>query len=168
MKTLKQKEEAKARIRTPRGLLRRIYTQQKSNSKTRGHNPPAYNIDDFVEWALNLDNFFSIYSVWWLSNYPKKLRPSFDRVDNSKGYSFDNIQLMTWDENNKRQNNDVKIGVDNSCNIAVLQYDLDGNFIAEFHSMHDAARKTNSCFKKVSLVCNGLRKTHNKFIWKLK
>ena len=148
MRSLEQREKAKQRIRTPRGLLRRIYAQQKSNSKTRKHNPPTYNIDDFIEWALNLENFFSIYSAWWLSNYKKELRPSFDRLDNTKGYSFNNRE--------------------NYCNKSVIQLDLDGNYINDFHSMHEAGRKTGSCFRKISLVCNGYRKTHNKYIWKFK
>lgn len=168
MRSLEQREKAKQRIRTPRGLLRRIYAQQKSNSKTRKHNPPTYNIDDFIEWALNLENFFSIYSAWWLSNYKKELRPSFDRLDNTKGYSFNNIQLVTWQENNTRQYEDVKNGRENYCNKSVIQLDLDGNYINDFHSMHEAGRKTGSCFRKISLVCNGYRKTHNKYIWKFK
>lgn len=50
----------------------------------------------------------------------------------------------------------------------VYQYDLCGNFINEFISISDAARKTNSNVYHISCVCNGHRKNENKFMWKFK
>lgn len=50
----------------------------------------------------------------------------------------------------------------------VLQYDLDGNFIAEFGSLKSAAEKTGSRCTLISACCTGRQKTSNGYIWKLK
>ena len=58
---------------------------------------------------------------------------------------------------------------------AVLQYDLENNFIAEFESAAAASRhfepdiaKQRKVAKSISNVCNGKAKTYHKFIWKFK
>jgi group I intron endonuclease len=58
---------------------------------------------------------------------------------------------------------------------AVLQYDLENNFIAEFESAAEASRylehdpaKQRKVAKSISSVCNGKAKTYHKFIWKFK
>jgi hypothetical protein len=48
------------------------------------------------------NNFYELYNNWIDSGYKKSDKPSVDRIDDYKGYSFDNIQLMTWKENNKK------------------------------------------------------------------
>ena len=50
----------------------------------------------------------------------------------------------------------------------VLQYTKDNVFIAEYVSISEAARKTNSSFKHISDCCLGKRKTHNGYVWKIK
>jgi group I intron endonuclease len=66
----------------------------------------------------------------------------------------------------------------NGCNIddykpkwfkkSVLQYDLDGNFIAEYESAREAERITGIGFKMISRVCNGDRPYTHGFIFKFK
>ena len=48
----------------------------------------------------------------------------------------------------------------------VLQYSLDGTFMAEYPSIKEAAIKTNSRRNTISMCCSGKRKTHNGFVWK--
>lgn len=50
----------------------------------------------------------------------------------------------------------------------VIQLDLDGNVIAEYFGANEAARRTNSDFSKICMVCRGCRKTHNGFKWQYK
>lgn len=50
----------------------------------------------------------------------------------------------------------------------VLQYDLEGNLIAEFGSLKSAAEKTGSRCTLISACCTGRQKTSNGYIWKLK
>lgn len=49
---------------------------------------------------------------------------------------------------------------------AVLQFDVEGNFIERFISMTDAANTTNSFGSLIQKVCKGERKSHNGFVWK--
>jgi hypothetical protein len=48
----------------------------------------------------------------------------------------------------------------------VVQYSLNGDFIAEYPSSREAARKTNSIASGICLCCTGKNKTHNGFAWK--
>lgn len=50
----------------------------------------------------------------------------------------------------------------------VIQLTKENLFICEYNSIIDAANKTNSSFKLISMVCKGKRKTHNGFKWVLK
>ena len=50
--------------------------------------------------------------------------------------------------------------------IPVLQYSLDGEFIAEYNSIADAERKLGNNNTPIWDVCNRKRKKANGFIWK--
>ncbi len=50
----------------------------------------------------------------------------------------------------------------------VLQYDLDGNFIKEWLGASQIRDVLGYNQSNITGVCNGLRKTHKKFIWKYK
>jgi len=95
--------------RTVVSLITDIYSKQKLHSKTRGHPPPKYTFKEFKKWILSIKNFKVLYKNWVKSGYEKNFRPSVDRLDSTKGYSFDNIRLVTWKENNNANHiNNVK------------------------------------------------------------
>lgn len=81
-------------------FIYRIYSAQKSSSKQRGRPMPSYSRDELVDWFMNQQKFHRIYEEWQKSNFEHDLSPSCDRIDSKKPYSLDNIQLMTWAENN--------------------------------------------------------------------
>jgi len=68
----------------------------------------------------------------------------------------------------KEQSLNIKLGVTKVQGKPVLQYDLNGNFIAEYVSIAEAARQTNSNGSKITMVCQNRRIKHNKFKWKYK
>lgn len=89
---------------TAKGLSSRIYEKQKHSSKKRGHAPPNYTLAAFRDWLYNHDSFVALYNNWFDSGFKTELIPSVDRLDDEKGYSFDNIRLVTWRENNIKRN----------------------------------------------------------------
>lgn len=51
---------------------------------------------------------------------------------------------------------------------AVLQYDLQGNFIAEYPSLREAGRQNNIPSNNIPAVCKGRKKSLGGFIWRYK
>jgi hypothetical protein len=51
---------------------------------------------------------------------------------------------------------------------AILQYDKDGTFIAEYKSLKEACSCTGANMGSVSNVCTGKRKSANGFKWSYK
>jgi len=160
--------------KTKDGLINSIYDNQKRTSKKRGHQHPTYTKEELKKWLFKQDLFHELYDLWVLSSYNKYQKPSIDRLDNSKGYSFYNIRLVTWRDNDNQAHEDIKTkklknsGLLNGGHKAVLQFDLKGNFIAEYMSVREAERQTKTNAPHISAVCKGKRKTAGGYIWKYK
>lgn len=84
--------------RTRENKLKAIYSNQKRNSKKRGHPAPNYTFKEFKSWAIAND-YNLLYDSWKQNNFNKDFAPSGDRLNSSKPYTFDNLQLVTWKEN---------------------------------------------------------------------
>jgi len=76
----------------------RVYSSMRRTSRLRGFPYPSFTKKELADWA-NKNNFDYLWSIYEFSGKPRWLRPSVDRLDNSKGYSMDNIRLVTWKEN---------------------------------------------------------------------
>lgn len=61
-----------------------------------------------------------------------------------------------------------KFGKDNPNSIPIIQYDLQGNFIAEFECLMDVERILGISRVHTSECCRGKRKTAGGFKWKFK
>lgn len=142
-------------VQSKEGLVNKIYSQQKSKSKLRKHPLPAYTKEDLYLWLFSNPEYDKLYTKWVSSGYSTKLIPSVDRLDDYKPYTLENIQLMTWEENSNKYNQDQKKGLNNKRNLAVDQLDLEGNFIKRFHSASYAAREVGSTSRNITLVCKG-------------
>ncbi len=90
--------------RTKKGMLTAMFIQQKQSSKKRNHTPPTYTKQDLIDWVTQDWLFLLLFDNWVNCGYITKMRPSIDRIDDSKSYSFDNIQITTWYENNQKTN----------------------------------------------------------------
>lgn len=139
---------------------------QNSRSKRKGYPPPTYTANELREWLLSQEAFHKIFDEWVLSDRQIDKIPSCDRLDDYKGYSLDNIRIVTWKENNDKHNSDKRNGINNKENIEISQYSLSGEFIQKFHSINEAARKTGSRSYLISACRLGKKKTTNGFIWK--
>lgn len=148
------------------GLICVIYNNEKIRSKNKGWPAPAYDLNTLRRWVLSQDSFHVLYDQWVASGYDLDLKPSIDRLDNYKPYSLDNIQVVTWKDNNDRGTNDQIIGVNTKNCDAIAQLDREGNPIKEFHSIRSAGRETGIDSGNINLVCNGKRLTAGGYKWK--
>lgn len=152
--------------KTKKGLICVIYNNEKIRSKNKGWPAPEYDLITLRRWLLSQDTFHILYDQWVDSGYDLDLKPSIDRLDNYKPYSLDNIQIVTWKDNNERGTNDQVIGINTKNCDAVMQLDREGNIIKEFHSIRSAGRETGIDSGNINLVCNGKRLTAGGYKWK--
>ena len=147
------------RYRTEVGLAKKMYASQLSSSKERRHDKPTYTEEELYVWLLAQPDFKKLFKVWKDSGWKKDLVPSGDRLNDSRGYSFDNLQLVTWYENEAKANN-AKLR-------AVLMLDKDTlETLREFESIKQATDSTK--INHISCVCRGSRNTAGGYKWKYK
>lgn len=131
---LKRREQLnqymKERQATPEGLLKRIYATQLYHSRKRGHEKPQYSWQQLVERYVNDPTYIQLHKAWIEGGKSRWNKPSLDRIDNAKGYSFDNIVLTTWQENFSRQHEDRRK--------KIYVFDELGNFIFKIHGAKKA------------------------------
>lgn len=95
--------------KTKKGKLMRMYRNMKSRIEgiqfKKAHLYKGKDLldkDDFYRWALSNADFHRLFCEWELSGYDRKLAPSVDRIDSSKGYTLDNMEFVTHSENSRR------------------------------------------------------------------
>ena len=102
-------QDIKTYEKTPKGFLMRLYRNMKSRVEGVQHlkqhlykDKELFDKESFYEWAETHPKFHDLYNEYIEANYNRKLAPSVDRVDSTKGYSFDNVEWVTMSENSKR------------------------------------------------------------------
>jgi len=135
MKRNRDKELSVRRVRRKTDHLfvaKELYDKQIARAKTHDYKEVMYSREEFLCW-LYAKPYYELFESWVLSGDKKNLKPSVDRIDATRGYSIDNIQLMTWEQNNEKGRNE------NSTTKAVLMF-KDGVFIREFASAIEASK----------------------------
>ena len=84
--------------------------------------------EEFVAKFAKSEEFLSLFKNWQDSGFQRREAPSIDRIDNSGGYTLDNMQFIKHVENT---NKDVK-----------RRPVIDENGI-RYESLHDCSRKLN-------------------------
>ena len=144
-----KKESNKKYKRSLRGKALGIYHSQVQTSIKRGHKLPEYTKKEFVDWIIGNDRYIELHSNWVESGYKRFQAPSCDRIDDYKSYSFDNIQLVTWEENHKKGASDIRNGINTKKCKSVIMVSDDDKKLIQFHSTLSAARyfgKNDSSF----------------------
>ena len=145
--------------KTKKGVCTQIYAAQRQSSNRRGYHIPAYSKNELTKWLLGYDLFNHLYEEWVDSGYLTPLKPSIDRIDDSKSYSFENIRLITWRENLMKQKDKEKVPVNQLKNDIIIN-----NFI----SIAEANKITGIPYSNISACINGVYKTAGGFNWKYK
>jgi hypothetical protein len=101
--------ETKRYEKTINGFLMRLYRNMKSRisgvQKEKYHlyvGKELLNKDEFYEWAKSNDTFLVLFDEYKKNEYDRRLAPSVDRVDSSKGYELSNMEFVTHSENSRR------------------------------------------------------------------
>ena len=146
------------------GVVRVMYDSQCNSSKRRGHPMPSYTKEEFRSWLYD-NGYKNLFDKWVESGMKKDMKPSCDRIDTLKGYSFDNIVLGTWEQNRKAQYSDIINGVGTSgrrCK-PVLQFNSMMNITARYPSFSEAKRCVGYSMERAIRSGNIDR---NGFYWK--
>lgn len=146
------------------GVIRIIYKTQKRNQRFRGHGDLPYSKDELSKWMYD-NGYKDLYKKYISSGKVKDLKPSVDRIDDFKGYSLDNIKMVTWLDNREHQYSDIESGKGTSgkrCK-ALLKLDKDNNIICEYVSYNSAQRDAGYSIEYQ--IKNGV-KCRNGFYWK--
>jgi len=108
-RALNNNADTKKYEKTENGFIMRMYRNMKS--RISGVQKQKYHLyankylmpkEEFYAWAKNNDDFKLLFNNYKESNYSRKLAPSVDRLDSSKGYEIDNMQFVTHSENSRR------------------------------------------------------------------
>lgn len=169
------KEQSLTYFRSKFGLPSRIYSNQKTNSKRRGHSLPTYTLKELREWMYSQPNYFTLHDAWVSSNFKRGLSPSCDRLDDSVGYTLDNLRLVSWAINKDKGHDSIrKNSISNATLLqgghrSVIKLTLDGIILREYISVSEAARDTPTVYQSnISKVCTGKMSQSGGFKWQYK
>lgn len=149
-----------------KGFFRVLYKTQKRHQKIRGHGDMPYTKDELESWCRK-NGFKKLYDDWVASGYDTDKKPSADRLDDLKGYSFDNIRLVTWRDNRLSQHDDIRNGRGTGgarCK-PLLKLDSEKNIVCEYVSYNSAQRDVGYSIEYQ--IKKGV-KCRNGFYWKYK
>lgn len=136
--------QRKTRDQTLPGVILVIYNSQVGSSKHRGHPVPTYSQQELSNFLQSNKTFMDLYENWKQQKYPLWKKPSCDRIDSNKPYTLENLQVITWKENQSNGALDVKNGVIPHSSKPVIQLTLDGKEVQRYHSTQAAARAINA------------------------
>lgn len=99
-------ETDRSRMRTLRGTLMERYKGMRRRVEGRDKTHVAgsrgkalVSRDEFIAWGLAHPEYLRLHAAWVASGYARHMGPSIDRIDPDKGYTFDNMQWLTTQQN---------------------------------------------------------------------
>ena len=123
-------------------------------------------------WKNGTGKMFRVHRLVAAAFIPNpENKPCIDHIDGNRTNNHaDNLRWVTAKENSNNYNapNTYKGKKINKGGKAVLQYDLEGNFIKEWVTTMEIQRQLNYHRSNISNCCNGLVKTAYNYIWRYK
>ena len=149
------KEETKKQVseylNTVSGKASKILGNCNSVDKLKGFGKPNITKEQIMELIVQPCHWCG--QTDWKKN-------ALDRLDNSKGHNIDNVVCSCWECNKKR-------GIEYHSK-DILQYTLDGEFIAEYPSAREAEKQTGVWQQNIGKCCKGILKKTGGYVWRYK
>lgn len=146
--------------KTPKGVLTNMYHHQKFRNKKNGFGEIGYSLKWLQETFLNDVSFKRLYDDWVKSGYCKAKKPTIDRISNKKGYTKDNIHILSWSDNRFKQT------MERRCRKGKVLQILNGEIIKVWESQRKAYMTLNLQQSMLSLALTGKCKTAYGYEWK--
>lgn len=144
----------------------KVYSSIRYKAKRRGDCYPDITKQELIDWLVN-NGVEDMWIEYLESNRDKSKKPSIDRIDDYDGYHFDNMQLITWRENQLKGVNGKKHHT-NSHNRNLMKpifiYTKSGKFIKKCIGTKDASEYLGCHKYSVSRAITKKRKTIKGFI----
>lgn len=172
-KRIEPDKECRQRIkRTKTGWYTKTYGRMMRDNKKKFGTPLPFTKDEFIQWMEEnyKKKFEKLFHEYVESNCDKYLNPSIDRIDDYKSYVLENMQLITWKENDIKGHCGIKTkttcaNMGRNCGKIVIQYDEDKNEIMRFSSTHEAQRILGYDSSLIARACREGWKSKG-FYWK--
>ncbi len=148
--------------KSPKGVLTVLYSKMKERTRLKGLPKMDFTLEEFHQMFLYNEYFLHLHNNWRTSNYQRDNKPSIDRINPDKGYTKDNIQMMTWKENRLKGDKENAARITTSLEM----YDLEGNKIKEFDSIKEAVEVTGLNQGLIVMCCQGKRNHTGGFVFK--
>lgn len=128
--------------KTHNGFLMRIYRNMKSRitgvQKDSAHLYLGKELlpkEEFYKWAKDSKDFYNLFEAYKDSGFSRRLAPTVDRIDSSKGYFIENMRWLTHSENSR-------LGSVNNPNKMPVEVYKNGEYIGAFKSIGEASYLT--------------------------
>ena len=125
----------------------------------------------YLQVSLKIDetNKFSnryihrLVAIYWIDN-PNNKREVNHKDGNKENNNINNLEWVTSSENQKHRHS---IGINKTSNRRVGKFTKDGELVAQYNSIQEAANTENNGIRiSIDNVVHGKRKSLKGFIWK--
>lgn len=147
---INKKQRIKQRIRRKKNPEYQILATIKTRCKNPNREDSKYYHNKGIICELTIEE---IKLLMIRDNYYELKKPSIDRINHNKDYTFDNCQFIEHKENSRKDNI-----------ISVIQFDKKKNFLKKWDSITEAKISLRVCH--ISDCCKGKRKSAGGSIWR--
>lgn len=159
---LKLLENTQRWRRTYKGLTANLYAKIRERSKRNGRQNDEFTLAEFRAW-LTSTNIHRLFRGWEKCGYETHRRPSVDRIDPLRGYTFDNMQVVTARENRVKGDAEKMV----LWGKPVHQLSMSGVVLAKYPNIHTAMEITKINRNNISSVLHGKRKSAGGYRWEI-
>jgi len=135
---IEEQFDKNAYYKTFEGRIKKMYETARTRTNQRGYKGTFISLDDFLEFARNDRTYKKLYKQWEESGFDPRLTPTLDRISHKKGYVKNNLQFLTFHDNQVKGNyeHNKKPGEYRRQKITLIK----GNEKKDFISMTEVAK----------------------------